>query len=323
MDAQMVSEIASVARDANNFPQTVVNCYDFLDAIASCGITDFTDGKYYGNRDTPYKKAQQNQAEWLLDQVNCGVGSRILDIGCGNGRILKEAESRGATATGITISDKQVRKCKAQGLDARLLDYRNIQESWGGSFDGIIANGSVEHFVQVQDAINCRQDAIYEEMFEICSKILRSKGRFATTIIHFNDGFAVDPKLVIKGTRAFRRGERYFHCARLSQDFGGWYPTGDQLEKCAEGHFYLKSREDGTEDYHITSETWLYMSRKIILTNPKAWWLLFGKLINNPKATIGFLDDLLISQSWMKQFRDWEGNGTPTKLYRDVWERMN
>ena len=197
--------------ELSNTSQTVINCYDFLDALTSCGITDFTDGKYYGNPKLPYLEAQENQAEWLLDQINCQKGSRILDIGCGNGRILQTAEDRGAEAVGITISDNQVIRCLDQGLDARTLNYRNIPAYWDDSFDGIIANGSIEHFVQVQDAIECNQNGIHEEMFGICYRVLRPKGRFATTIIHFNDGFELDPNEIIKGTRAFNRGEWSIH----------------------------------------------------------------------------------------------------------------
>ena len=314
-----------IDRHANNLKdtsQTVINCYDFMDAFASCGITDFTDGKYYGNPHLPYLKAQENQAEWLLDQINCKKGSRILDIGCGNGRILQTAERRGAEAVGITISEKQVEKCRNQKLDARLLNYRSIPESWNASFDGVIANGSVEHFVQIQDAIAGKQNQIYTEMFALVHRILKPQGKFATTIIHFNDWAQVPPEEIIKGATSFKRGTEYFHCARLAQDFGGWYPKGDQLEKCAELYFNLECREDGTEDYHITSETWLSQMKKTVLANPKAWLIFAGKFLKNPPATLGFLDDLLISQSWMHQFRDWKGKGTPTRLYRDVWKGL-
>ncbi len=53
-----------------NTSQTVIDCYDFMDAFASCGVTD----------------------------------------------ILQTAERRGAQAVGITISEKQVGKCKVEIL---------------------------------------------------------------------------------------------------------------------------------------------------------------------------------------------------------------
>src|SRR5437764_1475537 len=77
--------------------RTVIECYDFLDRfLPECGIWDLTDGLYHGDPGTPHEQAQQKQVEWLLDQVQCQRGSRILEIGCGNGRLLRAAGARGA-----------------------------------------------------------------------------------------------------------------------------------------------------------------------------------------------------------------------------------
>jgi len=304
--------------EKNIASKTVVRCYDLLDASISGGVEDFTDGKYFGNSNLSYEKAQENQAEWLLDKIGCKKGSVILDVGCGNGRLLKAAKSRGANAIGITISEPQVNRAKVKGLDARLMDYRLIPEDWDNYFDGIIANGSLEHFVQVKDALSGRQDQIYKEMFRIFYRILKSGGRLVTTAIHFNQN--VNSKEIIKGSEAFKRGTSNFHFSKvLLDDFGGWYPAQGQLENNAKGFFTLKESEDGTEDYQITSEYWLAEMRKQILINPKVWFSLLGKLMRYPKAMINMTDNLLFSQSWMWQFRPQDNGETPTKLFRDVW----
>ena len=59
---------------------TVVLCYDLLDIAVAGGIQDFTDGMYYGNPDLDYEIAQNNQTNWLLDQIRCNENTRILDI---------------------------------------------------------------------------------------------------------------------------------------------------------------------------------------------------------------------------------------------------
>jgi len=286
------------------------------------GVEDFTDGKYSGNPSCSYEDAQRNQAEWLLDQIKCRKGSHILDIGCGNGRILKAARDRGAHAVGITISKQQIKRNKDKGLDAHLMNYRNIPQDWDHAFDGVIANGSVEHFVQVQDAIDGKQDRIYEEMFGICHRILRHGGYLATTMIHFNQ--PVDPHEICKGSRAHSRGSDDFHFAKvLQEDFGGWYPVEGQLKKCGSDYFDLEYHEDGTQDYHWTSEFWLSEMKRQTLVNPKVWTALLSKLRHKQRGTIGMLDNLIIAQSWMWQFRERENNGTPTKLFRDVWKRKD
>src|SRR6476469_6956720 len=139
-------------RPASPTARTVIECYDFLDRfLPECGIWDLTDGLYHGDPRTPHEQAQQEQVEWLLDQVHCQRGTRLLEIGCGNGRLLRAAGARGAEALGGNVSRLQVEHCRANGLDARLMDYREIDESWNGRFDAVILNGCIEHFVQAED----------------------------------------------------------------------------------------------------------------------------------------------------------------------------
>jgi len=305
-----------------NTSPTVVTCYDLLNVALDGEVRDFTDGKYSGDSSLAYEEAQENQTKWLLDKIKCEEGSEILDIGCGNGRILEAAQKRGAHATGITISEQQIERNREKGLNVLLMNYRNIPTGWNNRFDGIIANGSAEHFVQVQDAIDGRQEELYKEMFEICHKITRPGGYFATTIIHFNQ--SVIPYEIAKGSNVHTRGTDNFHFAKvLLEDFGGWYPVEGQLEKSAKGYFKLEEHEDGTEDYHWTSEEWLSRIKEQISLNPKVWGALIGKLLKNPTAAVRMLDDLVFSQSWMWQFRERDNKRTPTKLFRDVWKRVD
>src|SRR5581483_12280369 len=117
----------------------VVTCYSVLDRfMPACGYTDLTDGMYDGDPGRPYEQAQARQAEVLLDRAGCRPGTRLLDIGCGYGRILRAAAARGAGGTraagpcGITVSPEQVRAGRRAGLDVRLLDYRALGPDWTG-----------------------------------------------------------------------------------------------------------------------------------------------------------------------------------------------
>src|SRR4249920_1575593 len=93
----MATAVATPEAEVSVVP-TVRTCYDVLDVVRACGITDLTDGKYVDDRNdrAAYLAAQHRQAEYLLDQVRCGPGTRLLDIGCGYGRILEQATARGA-----------------------------------------------------------------------------------------------------------------------------------------------------------------------------------------------------------------------------------
>lgn len=164
--------IRAIAPTALPSSSAVVDCYDILALALDAGIRDFTDGIYGNDPTAPYETAQQRQAEHLLDLAGCRRESRLLDIGCGYGRILKTAGRRGVGARGITISPVQAAHCGVRGLDARLLDYRDLRERWPAAFDAAIANGSLEHFVAPQDAADGRADEIYRELFDIARDVL-------------------------------------------------------------------------------------------------------------------------------------------------------
>lgn len=303
-------------------PRTVVKtAYDCLDAIFTvCGIRDLTDGIYI-NEQTDYETAQHTQRQWLLDQIGCTAGMRLLDIGCGYGTLLAQAEERGAKAVGITLSPKQAKWCRRLGLAVEVMDYRDVSSSWHGQFDCIVANGSAEHFVQPPDAAAGRQDDIYREFFTICHDLLNpasSAKTLATTVIHF-DRVRPSPDELLTSPWHFPWGSDSFHSAMLTHALGGFYPIDGQLEQCAAPHFTLMRAVDGTEDYRRTSEAWLRMTRRSFL-NPGRLAAMIGGLMprvfTSPRQTALALG-LLVTESWQWQFR---GAHPPTKLWRQVWQ---
>ncbi len=305
--------------------QVVVNCYDFFDRLfPESGLLDLTEGIYGGDPSIPYEQAQKNQINWLLDEVACTKGSRVLDIGCGNGTLLEAALQRGAEAVGITISPAQVRRCRQRGLDARLLNYRDIGERWTGYFDGIIANGSIEHFVQPADVIAGKADAIYRELFEICHRVMNPAApvkRFATTTIHFHAGSPhLTARDLLKGPLTFRWGSAKFHFAVLQKGFGGFYPQVGQLQRCAEPHFKLLQEVDGTHDYHLTSEAGHRHVKQSLFrwaTGSSIGRRLLSFMIRHPRQAMVLYLCLFITESWQWQFR---GERPPTVLLRQTWQ---
>lgn len=299
--------------------RTVVTCYSVLDRFfPACGLFDLNEGIYAGDPDLELEQAQANQHRYLLDQLHCGPGSRILDIGCGYGTLLARAQRRGAQAIGITVSTEQARRGQRAGLDVRLLDYRDLEGQWPGAFDGIVANGSAEHFVQPADALAGRADGIYRQFFRLVHRLMNplERGRLVTTAIHYVQ--EPDPADLLRKPRDFPHGSPAFHYALLARSFGGWYPTRGQLECCAAGYFTLTDEVDGTDDYHRTSEAWLQRVRRVLRSKAGAGVLL-GSLpawLRQPRQFTTMLYCMLVSESWNWQFRT---PNPPTRLLRQTW----
>ncbi|HEX4412685.1 MAG TPA: class I SAM-dependent methyltransferase [Lacipirellulaceae bacterium] len=327
-----MATIATAPVTERDTASAVRTCYDLLTVVPACGLTDFTDGKYVDDRNdrAAYVAAQERQAEYLLDQVRCGTGTRLLDIGCGYGRILEHAVRRGSRPVGLSISPPQVAADRARGLDVRELNYRHIfcelspplappykggGNCWEHAFDAIVANGSLEHFVQLTDAVAGRTNEIYEEMFSICHRLLVDGGRFVTTAIHFRDVDQFDPAEIARRHRAHRRGSDNYQYAMLVELFGGWYPEPGQLARCAGPYFELVEEEDGTHDYYLTSEHWQRRFFRSLTYHPRVWWALGRQLMQHPRAACEMFKLQVFAQSWPWQFRP----PAPMRLIRQTW----
>lgn len=304
--------------------RTVVNCYSFFDKVfPACGLLDYTEGIYHNGPDTPYDVAQANQIDYVLDEVQCGPGTRLIEVGCGNGSLLVRAKERGADAVGITISPEQVALCRDRGVDARLLDYRDLDGAWFGRYDAVIANGPVEHFVQPADAAAGRTDEIYCRMFDLFHRLIDPASRIRraiNTTIHFLR--TPNPRDLLRSPWRFRWFSDEFHWSLLHRSFGGWYPVVGQFERCAAGRFDLIHTTDGTYDYHLTSEEWLRRCRQAFLSS-KFWPIAKDSLpfvTRHPIQTAHMLLCLLWSQSWNWQFRSAD---PPTRLLRQTWQWRN
>jgi SAM-dependent methyltransferase len=70
------------------------------------------------------------------------VRGRVLDIGCGGGRVCLEAQRRGLEVVGIDVSPGAVEACRRRGVrDARILGIDDVDESLG-TFDTIVLYGN-------------------------------------------------------------------------------------------------------------------------------------------------------------------------------------
>jgi 2-polyprenyl-3-methyl-5-hydroxy-6-metoxy-1,4-benzoquinol methylase len=118
-----------------------------------------TDGESYrDDSEAPYEVAQRNQHDYLLSRPFVGE-ARLLDSGCGYGTLLERARQR-AVGNRDHDSPEQVEYCQSRQLDVVLLDYRKRTSQWNATFDCVIVNGSIEHFIRPENVAAGRADEI-------------------------------------------------------------------------------------------------------------------------------------------------------------------
>jgi 2-polyprenyl-6-hydroxyphenyl methylase/3-demethylubiquinone-9 3-methyltransferase len=89
--------------------------------------------------------------EWI-DRLCGGVaGKRIVDVGCGGGILAESMAAKGATVTGIDLSEKALKVAKLHQLETGVqVDYRHIAaeslaEELPESFDVVTCMEMLEH----------------------------------------------------------------------------------------------------------------------------------------------------------------------------------
>jgi SAM-dependent methyltransferase len=73
------------------------------------------------------------------------AGSRGLDVGCGDGQFVAEANAMGMRASGLELDERVVASARAAGLDVRLADLTDVARDEPGCYDAITMSHLVEH----------------------------------------------------------------------------------------------------------------------------------------------------------------------------------
>jgi cyclopropane fatty-acyl-phospholipid synthase-like methyltransferase len=296
-------------------------CYTLVHAAEAVGIRDLADGEFRST-DTTLEAGIERQLNGLLDQVGCNrPGFRLLEIGCGYGHLLNLARRRGARAVGVNVSPEQVKYCNGNGLQVYCCTYRDLLEAteWHGQFDGVIANGSLEHWVQPEDVVAGRMNSIYRESFAIAHRALDPTAfetRYVTTAIHVKRD--VQPSDLLTPWYRQPRGSDRRHFSLLHHWMGGYYPVAGQLEECARPLFSLVAETDGSLGYKIANDYRMARLLRGLYTNPKLVWRIAHCLVRHPLVTSTMIQCYFLERSWDWQF---QGEDPPMKLLRHTWRR--
>ncbi|HEY2387081.1 MAG TPA: class I SAM-dependent methyltransferase [Candidatus Binatia bacterium] len=243
--------------------------YDDMDELFRESFGDHADitcALFAGDFSKTLEQAQRDKHRYILDGLNVGPGSRVLDVGCGWGPLLAAIRERGAHGVGITLSRRQLESCRRGGFETHLMDWRDLGPDTFGALDGIAAVGAMEHFCSPEDYEAGRQDQIYQRFFDLCGRLLPKGGRLYVQSMTWGPHA---PALRDVSLQAPRDSNEYT-TAMLREFYPGTFGAFgvDHYVRCAAPQFREIARSDGRLDYLETMARWGAWSE---MTPRKLW----------------------------------------------------
>jgi cyclopropane-fatty-acyl-phospholipid synthase len=187
-------------------------------------------------------EAQLDKINYHLDSAKVSEGSRMLDVGCGWGTLLKTAVAKrgAASAHGLTLSPLQrdhIASLKIPNVTSQLLSYEHYTPD--APFDSIVSVGAFEHFVRPGSS---REDrlATYSGLFERCADWLTQDGQFSLQTMAWGDANVAE------------RDRIRIHDIFPESDL----PEIAEVMEAAHPYLELVSMENHPEDYAATLAGW-------------------------------------------------------------------
>lgn len=231
--------------------------YNYMDDIfrLSLGETgDITCAMYDGDFGKTLAQAQQDKHDYVLDALNFRAGSRLLDIGCGWGPMLKAAKEREGHGVGLTLSTKHAESCRRNGLEAYVRDWKDISVQSFDQFDGIVSLGAFEHFCSIEEYAAGKQEEIYQNFFKLCFDLLPEGGRLYLQTVMWGKHAPEYEDISLKASKS---SNEYILAVLRKFYPGTWLPVGEeQLLGVADPYFKVVSLNNGRRDYIETTRQW-------------------------------------------------------------------
>lgn len=193
----------------------------------------------YASPDQSLEEAQESKLDRIFEKLNLSGGERVLEIGCGWGRLAERLTSeRNCSVTGLTLSPSQLKIAAerlekagaAERAEFRLQDYRDVKEK----FDRVVS-------IEMIEAVGEQYWPAYFGKIYDC---LKPGGRAVLQVISI--------------------AEERFDAYRKNADFiqryifpGGMLPShGVMVEQVAKAKLILTSCENFGLSYARTLQEW-------------------------------------------------------------------
>lgn len=80
-----------------------------------------------------------------------GASRRILEVGCGSGRLAARLQADGHTVVALDTSDEAVQQARQRGVDARRAEWPDFDS--GDGFDAVLFTRSLHHIHELDAAV--------------------------------------------------------------------------------------------------------------------------------------------------------------------------
>lgn len=260
--------------------EQIEETYNYMDEVWRLSFgphPDLSCALFNGDFSKTLEQAQRDKHEFILDSLGVGAGSRVLDVGCGWGPLLDAVRRRGARGVGITLSTKQMEACRDGGLEAHILDWKDLTPETFGAFDAVAAVGPLEHFCSPEDYWAGRQDEIYRSFFATCHALVPAGGRMYVQSMVWGRNAPSD---FAKVSLDAPKGSNEYVTAMIGRFYPGSFGAfgKEHIIRCAAPLFRAVTTSDGRLDYLETMRQWGRMydfsARKIFAAAKLLWpWL--------------------------------------------------
>ncbi len=233
-------------------------CYTVIDKMFLLSLgrnAHFSNGRFMGDFSLTLEEAQTAKCEYIARMCRMHEGSRVLDLGCGWGGMLRYFKTHNRVQeTGVVFADGQYRHCVETGLNVHHKDMRTVTPDDFGTFDAVTACGSFDHVLSYEEFLEGKKDEVYRRWFDMVADLLPIGGRYYMQTMTF--GRRIIPRETWDINAPTDSDE--FTMALMVKMFPmSWLPYLDQeIISYASHRFKLIEHTSGRLDYIETTRRW-------------------------------------------------------------------